>query len=96
MLVDTGADYTILPHYLAQELGVRLRKDCKVFRTTGIGGMETVYVLPKLRVRLGKWERLIPVGFLGRDDIPPLLGRHRFLETFHTHLSKKHIITFRS
>ena len=82
MLLDTGADYTLLPRYLAEKLGVDVKKDCQIFQTSGIGGTEKVYFLPKIEVKLGDFKRVIPVGFLERDEIPPLAGRHLFLETF--------------
>lgn len=94
MIVDTGADYTLLPRFMASELGVDLERDCRIFNTYGIGGTEKVYFLPKIKVKLGNWERLIPVGFLERDEIPPLMGRHLFMETFETVFSTNHTISF--
>lgn len=82
MLVDTGADYTLLPKFYADYLGVNLEKDCQPFSTFGVGGSETVYLLKKMKIQLGNWQIKIPVGFLERDDIPPLLGRQGFLEKF--------------
>ncbi len=96
MIVDTGADYTLLPKYFAARLGVDLSKDCQVFRTAGIGGEEKVYLLRKTKVKIGQWERDVPVGFLQRDDIPPLLGRQLFLETFEVSFSSGHTLTFSS
>lgn len=94
MIVDTGADYTLLPRFLAEDLKVDLEKECKVFLTQGIGGNERVYFLPQIKAKLGKWERVIPVGFLGRNEVPPLMGRHLFLETFETRFSSSHIVSF--
>jgi len=94
MVVDTGADYTLLPRYMADKLGVNLEKDCKAFITYGIGGGERVYFLSKIKVRLGDWERIISVGFLERNEIPPLMGRHLFLETFETLFSSNHTLSF--
>jgi len=94
MIVDTGADYTLLPRFMADRLGVNLEKDCKVFNTYGIGGGERVYFLPKIKVKLGDWKRIIPIGFLERNEIPPLMGRHLFLETFETLFSSDHIVSF--
>lgn len=82
MIVDTGADYTLLPFSAAEELGINLRKECQPFKTTGIGGEETVYLLKKGKMRLGDWERNIPIGFLIQEDIPPLLGRESCLNDF--------------
>lgn len=94
MIVDTGADYTLLPKYFSVRLGIDLTKVCKVFKTNGIGGQERVYFLSKIKAKLGEWERIIPVGFLDRDNIPPLLGRHLFLEKFETLFSSNHTLSF--
>lgn len=82
MIVDTGADYTILPRFYAYDLGINLHKDCIAYQTFGIGGKEKVYLLKNAKVKFGRWQRFVPVGFLNRDDISPLLGRQEFLEIF--------------
>lgn len=94
MIVDTGADYTLLPKYLADLLNIDLDKDCQLLSTTGIGGSQKVYFYPSLRIRLGQWEKRIPVGFLDKDTIPPLLGRFKALEKFNTLFAKKHFVEF--
>ena len=94
MLVDTGADYTLLPKYFSSRLGIDIKKHCTIFSTAGIGGAEKVYFLKNIKVKLGKWEREIPVGFLDRNDIPPLMGRHLFFETFDATFSSNHTLTF--
>lgn len=94
MIIDTGADYTLLPRYMARDLRVNLEKDCKTLTTLGIGGGERVYFLPKIKVKLGGWERFISVGVLERNEIPPLMGRHLFLETFETLFSSNHTVSF--
>ena len=58
------------------------------------GGGERVYYLPKIKVKLGDWKRIIPIGFLERNEIPPLMGRHLFLETFETLFSSNHTVSF--
>ena len=94
MIVDTGADYSLLPRFWADKLGINLEKDCKMFTTYGVGGSERVYFLPKIKVKLGDWERIIPIGFLERNEIPPLLGRQLFKETFETLFSSNHTVSF--
>lgn len=79
MIVDTGADYTLFPLSAAQELGIKLRKECQIFKTAGVGGEERVYLFKKAKMKLGDWEVNVPIGFLGREDIPPLLGRQSCL-----------------
>lgn len=81
MIVDTGADYTLLPIWIAQKLGVNLQKDCRRFSTRGVGGSQLVLLAKNgRRVKLGSWENKITLGFLRDNDIPPLLGRLHFLE----------------
>lgn len=41
-----------------------------------------------------KMERVIPVGFLDRNEVPPLMGRQLFMESLETYFSSKHIIYF--
>ena len=92
-LVDTGADYTLLPHHYARHLGIRLDRDAQVFDTMGVGGRARVYVVRHWPMQLGHWRREIPLGFVTRDDLPPLFGRHACLETFKLTLDR-HRTTF--
>ena len=96
LIVDTGADYTILPKYFSKVLGIDLEKDCISYISKGIGGKEKVYVAKdKVAVMIGDVKREIPVGFLSHDDIPPLLGREECLNTFKLTL-ENFITTFSS
>lgn len=89
VVVDTGADYTLLPKKYAQLLSIDLLKDCYPQETSGVGGKEKVYLCKKVvRVKIGNWEELIPVGFLSRDDIPGLLGRLACLEILELRMKK--------
>lgn len=92
MLVDTGADYTMLPKRYADLLKIDLNVECFPSTTLGIGGSETVYLYKNLLVKIGNWEKKIPLGFLERDDIPPILGRLQLLEILKLIFYKKQII----
>jgi len=80
MIVDTGADYTLLPYSATEDLKLDLEKDAHKLKTFGVGGSETVYLMRSCKIKLGKFELTAPVGFLARDDIPPLLGRQECLD----------------
>lgn len=84
MIVDSGADYTLLPRYMSAYLGISLKNDCQSFATFGVGGKETVFLYKKVKIKLGTWDLTAPIGFLEKDDIPPLLGRQGFMEKFAT------------
>ena len=82
-IVDTGADYTLLPKIIAKDLGIDILKDCYLYESKGIGGREHVYFLKKkIAIKIGESKRQIPIGFIDRNDIPPLLGRQQCLDTF--------------
>ncbi|MBI4009453.1 retroviral-like aspartic protease family protein [Candidatus Roizmanbacteria bacterium] len=80
MVIDTGADYTLLPKRYSTLLGINLDAECFKQKTLGVGGEEIVYQYKTLSMKLYSWEREIPVGFLNRDDVPALLGRLECLE----------------
>jgi predicted aspartyl protease len=84
MLIDTGADYTVLPMYMAGLLGLDLSK-AQIVESNGIEGSRKIYFLDGVKVRVGTLERTIPVGVAQTSRIPPLMGRHLFFETFTTH-----------
>ena len=81
MVIDSGADYTLLPKRYAGILGINLT-DSNVESTIGVGGSETVYQYQNLTVKIGDYQIRIPAGFLERDDLPSLLGRLDCLEKF--------------
>lgn len=83
MLIDTGADYSILPMYMVGLLGLDLSQAQTVI-TNGIEGNRKTSFFEGLKVRMGEHERVIPVGVAHTSRIPPLMGRHLFFETFTT------------
>lgn len=81
MIVDTGADYTLLPRWLARKLGISIKHNCKKFKTYGIGGSRQVYLIKGgWKVKVGTWTGSIILGFIGSRNIPPLMGRLRLIE----------------
>lgn len=92
LIVDSGADYTLLPRYFARFLGVNLKHDCERHPTSGIGGTEEVFLFRKMPIKIGKWENKIPVGFLDHNEVPPLLGRQDCLEKIGVVLHKRKTI----
>jgi predicted aspartyl protease len=81
-IADTGADYTLLPRFYADDFGVNLKTQCRRKMTKGIGGGEWVFLYPKMKILFSGKRMVIPVGFVNRNDLPPILGRHKFLEKF--------------
>lgn len=96
MVVDTGADFTILSRYLAKDLEVFLEKDCVKDETFGVGGEQTIYLCKqKIKAKIGGIERHVPLAFFDSNEVPALLGRLGFLETFDTEFLKNHVVVFK-
>ena len=97
MIVDTGADFTILPRVLTLRLEISLRDDCVKHLTSGVGGNQTIYIYKrKVKARIGQMERMVPIAFFDDNNVPPLLGRLGFLETFDTEFLKTHVVVFKN
>lgn len=96
MIVDTGADFTIIPRHFSEKLRISLEHDCISDTTFGIGGNQNIYFYKsKIRVKIGKLERRIPIAFFDSNEIPSLLGRLGFLETFDTEFLRSHTVIFK-
>lgn len=96
MVVDTGADYTVLPRHFSDKLRISLERDCVKDITFGVGGEQTVYFCKnKIKARIGSLKRDIPLAFLDSNEVPALLGRLGFLETFNTEFMKSHVVVFK-
>ena len=96
MVVDSGADFSILPHYLSNDLGISLENDCVKDTTVGVGGEQVIYLCKlKITAKIGHLERNVPLAFFDSNEVPPLLGRLGFLETFDTEFLKTHLVIFK-
>lgn len=96
MVVDTGADFTILPRHFSEKLRISLENDCFKDTTFGVGGEQVVYLLKdKVKAKIGQFERDVPLAFLDSNEVPALLGRLGFLETFDTEFLKTHLVVFK-
>ena len=96
MVVDTGADFTILPQYLSGDLNISLEYDCIKDATVGVGGEQAIYLCKhKVAAKVGHIQRDIPLAFFDSNEVPAILGRLGFLETFDTEFLKSHVVVFK-
>ena len=97
MVVDSGADFTILPRYLSEDLEISLEHDCIKDTTAGVGGEQAIYLCKeRIKAKLGHYERNVPLAFFDSNEVPALLGRLGFLEKFNTEFLKSHVVVFKN
>jgi predicted aspartyl protease len=94
-LVDSGADFTLLPRSLADEIGIDLKK-CPTSKTLGVEGKGIKIHHSQVRIRIGHLENRIRCAFAPHDHIPPLLGRLDIFSSYNiTFSAEKMSIIFR-
>lgn len=81
MLIDTGADISLVPKSIGTYLGFRKEQNEKGTTITGIGGTVRIFYRP-LTMKLGRWEFQTTVGWAENDDAPLVHGRFGVLNRF--------------
>jgi len=80
-LVDTGADFTMLPFTVADALGVDIQNAPEMI-VTGIRREEVRARLAEVTVRIGEMEVELPCLYCMKEDTPYLLGRMGLFQRF--------------
>ncbi len=98
-LLDSGADYTVLPIDIAEILGLDLSKQAE--KTKGVGGeVDTIQsdVMVNIKNSHEEYTFRIPICVLmdRNSRVPPLLGRMGFFDEFEIKIKQKRgIITLK-
>ncbi|MFH1562529.1 MAG: retropepsin-like aspartic protease [Nitrospirota bacterium] len=82
LLVDSGADITLIPKKVGKELGFALKEGEEINSLGGVSG-STAIVYRQLKLRIGKFEFDAPVAWaLLEEKVPLLLGREVVFDKF--------------
>lgn len=73
-LFDTGADFTMLPRYMAEDIGINL-KTLPQTRSYGIENKGIRVYIGNIKIKLGTEKLKIRCLFSEKDTTPFLLGR---------------------
>ncbi len=88
VLVDTGADSTVLPRFIG-ELLVEDITSGKYSEIKGIvPGSVLVAYIHELRIKVGKKEFKAPVAIADSNDVPSIFGRINSLDLFDANFLK--------
>ena len=73
-IIDTGSTATILPSYIAKEIGVDLKKLAEI-NMAGVEGTGVKSWLSEIKMRLGKDDFFAKCFLVDNPQVPFLLGR---------------------
>ncbi len=81
MVIDSGADVSIIPKTEGENLGFHIEEGEKVENVNGIGG-QTPVVHRTIRFKIGPEIITARIAWALTDDIPPILGRETIFDIF--------------
>lgn len=93
MLVDSGADYTLIPKSIGDFLGLRKKATEHLFKSGGVGGGSIWVVMRRVQMRIGPHQFPADVGWTNSDEVPLLLGRADVFDRFEVHFKQRERVT---
>lgn len=88
-LLDTGADCTLVPKFMAQLTGVDL-STCKRTHSFGIEGKGVVVYIGIIDIKIAKYHLKIKCLFSEEETTPFILGRMGIFSKFNIFFDNKH------
>ncbi len=88
-LLDTGADFTMVPRLMAADLGIDLSR-CRRLRSLGIEGRAVMVYLSTMRIKLARWEFDLKCLISEKDSTPFILGRMDIFNRFSIFFDNRH------
>lgn len=81
MIVDSGADFSVLPKSVGEFLGMRKTATDRLHHVGAVGGAIWV-VMRRVSMRIGPHEFTADAGWASTDAVPALLGRADVFDRF--------------
>ncbi len=92
MIVDSGADITLVPRSLGEFLGFSFAKE-KIREIRGIGEQAIPYVIRSINIKIGKYLFKSRIGIALIEEIPLILGRLDVFDHFDIELKQNSKVT---
>lgn len=87
MLVDSGADISLIPHNLGEELGFEL-ETTEISEIRGVGDAVVPYVIKKIGMSIGKHTFEPRIGWALVEEVPLILGRLDVFDRFNVFIKQ--------
>lgn len=88
MYIDSGADISLIPRTLGENLGLKLdEKEIREIR--GIGDAKVPITIKRVKMKIGDNIIETRIAWALEEGVPPLLGRTDIFEKFHIKFREK-------
>jgi len=95
MIIDSGADVTLIPKEIGEDLGFEIESEREIKTIAGIGGTIPI-VYRELELRIGSEKFTAEVGWALEEGVIPILGRKDVFDRFHIEfLQDVEVVRFR-
>jgi hypothetical protein len=88
MIVDSGADITLIPRSLGEFLGFSFAGE-KIREIRGIGEGKIPYIIKTLVIKIEKYEFQARIGITLIEEVPLILGRLDVFDNFNIEFRQK-------
>jgi hypothetical protein len=92
MIVDSGADITLVPRSLGEFLGFSFAKE-KIREIRVIGEQAIPYIIRSINIKIGKYLFKSRIGIALIEEIPLILGRLDVFDHFDIELKQNSKVT---
>lgn len=92
MIVDSGADITLVPRSLGEFLGLSFQGE-KIREIRGIGEGTIPYVIKTVETKIGNFKFESRIGVTLIEEVPLILGRLDIFDNFNIEFRQKEKIT---
>ena len=82
MLVDSGADITLITKLTGEYIGLKIEENDKFHNFSGVAGEVVPAIIKKVRIKIEDVEFEGRVGWAMTEDVPLLIGRLDILKKF--------------
>ncbi|MDI6735247.1 MAG: retropepsin-like aspartic protease [bacterium] len=89
MLVDPGADITLIRKLTGEYLGLQIEKEDKIYELSGVTGESISVIIKEIRMRIGNIEFPLRVAWSMIEEVPLLIGRLDVFDRFDVELRQR-------
>ncbi|MFH1563990.1 MAG: retropepsin-like aspartic protease [Nitrospirota bacterium] len=89
MLVDPGADITLIARLTGEYLGLQIEKEDKIYELSGVTGEPISVIIKEIKMRIGDIEFPLRVAWSMIEEVPLLIGRLDVFDRFDVELRQR-------